>query len=285
MESNMLEENTAESLPFAREIVEDSDGSDSDEVSIGSQQRHITASAEDNQDDPTSFNEEVLREEFGRYSFLRPMKKYLPRCLRALRERDRLIDVHLADGDGAPLPKNTIKKKKSKKHSHSETTNDDNEMQVSNQPFDSENDNVSKTTDYMDTMDTATVHAAPEFSVGDIVEVERRMGPGMNKPGGVARIMAIHQCQSNQSDHNMNKHEMNDNNNTNGTDNKKKSSSIYYVYDVRYTVVGGSERRVDEKYLTPTAITSASGPRSKIGRCKVCKELYRLHNIYRTYKT
>ncbi|RYH21510.1 hypothetical protein EON65_20510 [archaeon] len=38
----------------------------------------------------------------------------------------------------------------------------------------------------------ASQGSAHVFSMGEIVEVMRRMWPGMNKPGGIARITLIH---------------------------------------------------------------------------------------------
>jgi hypothetical protein len=72
------------------------------------------------------------------------------------------------------------------------------------------------------------------FAVGDIVKVDARTSPGMNKQGGVGRITKV---------------------NPDGT------------YSVRYHVTGGSERSVAELYIHPW---EGEGKRRKaLGRCRV----------------
>ena len=65
-----------------------------------------------------------------------------------------------------------------------------------------------------------TVDPAIPFSVSDVVRVEARMWPGINKPGGVARITKVHP-----------------------SDDGNK-------YNVKY-VMGGQEKDVDEIYIKP----------------------------------
>ena len=83
--------------------------------------------------------------------------------------------------------------------------------------------------------------------MGDIVDVAPRMWPGSNKAGGTARILCI-------------------NTNEDGM----------FVYNVRYTVVGGSERNVEEKYIRQNlhvkhCISKGLEERRSVmlGRCKV----------------
>uniref|UniRef100_K3W7C4 Uncharacterized protein n=1 Tax=Globisporangium ultimum (strain ATCC 200006 / CBS 805.95 / DAOM BR144) TaxID=431595 RepID=K3W7C4_GLOUD len=61
------------------------------------------------------------------------------------------------------------------------------------------------------------------FQVGDLVEVESRTWPGINKPGGSGRIVNVHREA-----------------NANGEE------KIFY--DVRY-VLGGFERRIESEYV------------------------------------
>lgn len=75
---------------------------------------------------------------------------------------------------------------------------------------------------------------------GDLVEVERRMTPGVNKPGGTARVVKV--------------------------------DSATDVVDVRYVVEGGWERGIDPVYVRP-AVLNLSEKRSTLGRCRHCGSL------------
>ena len=103
------------------------------------------------------------------------------------------------------------------------------------------------------------------FAVGMIVQVEARTWPGINKPGGVGRITQIHYSEDG-----------------------KELTSV----DVRYTVVGGRERRVPIQHVEQAPEFDAaniggggdsavvdSQPRNMrdrsglLGRCKRCGSL------------
>lgn len=75
---------------------------------------------------------------------------------------------------------------------------------------------------------------------GDLVEVERRMTPGVNKPGGTARVVNV---DSNTGD-----------------------------IDVRYVVEGGWERGIDSAHVSP-AVLDIAVKRSTLGRCGHCGSL------------
>ena len=74
-----------------------------------------------------------------------------------------------------------------------------------------------------------------EISKGSIVVVESRTWPGSNKPGGVARVTAVHDADNDDGTANAN---------TTTSPKKKKKR-----YDVSY-VLGGKEKGVDEEHVT-----------------------------------
>ena len=75
---------------------------------------------------------------------------------------------------------------------------------------------------------------------GDLVEVERRMTPGVNKPGGTARVVKV--------------------------------DSSTCAVDVRYVVERGWERGIDPVYVRP-AVLDMSHRRPTLGRCPYCGSL------------
>lgn len=76
---------------------------------------------------------------------------------------------------------------------------------------------------------------------GDLVEVERRTMPGMNKLGGTGRVVKV--------------------NSETGT------------VDVRYVVEGGWERGIDPVYVTPAVLDLSEVKRPTLGRCQHCGSL------------
>jgi hypothetical protein len=74
-----------------------------------------------------------------------------------------------------------------------------------------------------------------KFDIGDVVEVARRAWPGINKPGGVGKILRYH-------------------------DDDK-------TYDISY-VLGGGERRVEPRFITLNSFLDRSNKRETLGRCK-----------------
>lgn len=76
---------------------------------------------------------------------------------------------------------------------------------------------------------------------GDLVEVERRMTPGVNKPGGTARVVKV--------------------------------DSMTGAVDVRYVVEGGWERGIDPIYVTPAVLDLSEVRRPTLGRCQHCGSL------------
>lgn len=75
---------------------------------------------------------------------------------------------------------------------------------------------------------------------GDLVEVERRMTPGVNKPGGTARVVKV--------------------------------DAAAGTVDVRYVVEGGWERGIDTVYVSP-AVLDLNEKRPTLGRCRHCGSL------------
>lgn len=75
---------------------------------------------------------------------------------------------------------------------------------------------------------------------GDLVEVERRMSPGLNKLGGTARVVKV--------------------------------DSRTGAVDVRYVVEGGWERGIDPVYVRP-AVLDMTQKRPTLGRCSHCGSL------------
>lgn len=75
---------------------------------------------------------------------------------------------------------------------------------------------------------------------GDLVEVERRMTPGVNKPGGTARVVKV--------------------------------DAAAGTVDVRYVVEGGWERGIDIVYVNP-AVLDLNEKRPTLGRCCHCGSL------------
>jgi hypothetical protein len=71
------------------------------------------------------------------------------------------------------------------------------------------------------TMKTAREDATDMFRVGDMVDVQARMWPGINRHGGVGRVMNVHQ---------------------------DEQGALTHV-DVKYIVVGGRERLVPVEYV------------------------------------
>lgn len=79
------------------------------------------------------------------------------------------------------------------------------------------------------------------FSEGDLVEVQSRTWPGINKPGGSGRIVRVHQ----ETDEN---------------------GQPVAVYDVRY-VLGGLERRIEREYVELSWILQEqANARKPVGR-------------------
>lgn len=95
------------------------------------------------------------------------------------------------------------------------------------------------------------------FQVNDLVEVMARMWPGINKEGGVAKILAVHYSEG-------------------CVDNDRSESLITsldffveedeYLYDVRYMVSNRREMKLEERYIK--LYESESGPRKTQGRCR-----------------
>lgn len=75
---------------------------------------------------------------------------------------------------------------------------------------------------------------------GDLVEVERRMTPGVNKPGGTARVVKV--------------------------------DAAAGTVDVRYVVEGGWERGIDMVYVS-LAVLDLNEKRPTLGRCRHCGSL------------
>lgn len=89
------------------------------------------------------------------------------------------------------------------------------------------------------------------FSEGDLVEVQSRTWPGINKPGGSGRIVRVHQ----------------------ETD---ESGQQVAVYDVRY-VLGGLERRIEREYVELSSILhERADARKPVGRIFYHGELHEL---------
>ena len=96
------------------------------------------------------------------------------------------------------------------------------------------------------------------FAVGEIVHVQARTWPGINKPGGIARITQLH-----------------------------SSSEKLTDVDVQYVVVGGRERRVPIEYVSPAPSSIAAASKQDalphrnelrdrsmlLGRCRRCGSL------------
>ena len=78
-------------------------------------------------------------------------------------------------------------------------------------------------------------NTSPQFDIGDIVEVARRAWPGINKPGGVGKIVRYHEDDR--------------------------------TYDISY-VLGGGERRVEPRFITLNSFLDRSNKRETLGRCK-----------------
>lgn len=99
-------------------------------------------------------------------------------------------------------------------------------------------------------MDADQVDQAPAvFSEGDLVEVQSRTWPGINKPGGSGRIVRVHQ----------------------ETDENGRPVA---VYDVRY-VLGGLERRIEREYVELSSILQErADARKPVGRIFYHGELH-----------
>lgn len=119
----------------------------------------------------------------------------------------------------------------------------------------------------------------PAITEGSMVEVERRMWPGMNKPGGFAKVTKIHLSVviANVSD---NRYSLNE---TGAGGNKVESSKISHV-DVWYPVEGRKEINVPIGYVKPAShlqagLTTEDAGRRKtikrsiLGRCTRCRSL------------
>lgn len=76
---------------------------------------------------------------------------------------------------------------------------------------------------------------------GDLVEVERRMTPGVNKPGGTARVVKV--------------------------------DATTGAIDVRYVVEGGWERGIDPVYVREAVLDISEVKRPTLGRCRHCGSL------------
>eukprot|EP00986_Skeletonema_menzelii_P009179 scaffold4103_cov131-Skeletonema_menzelii.AAC.3 len=99
-----------------------------------------------------------------------------------------------------------------------------------------------------------------EISKGSIVVVESRTWPGSNKPGGVARVTAVHL-------------DPDDDGNSNSAAQKKK-------YDVSY-VLGGKEKGVEEEYVRLQSSSSndarEDGTKKKRGSASMNSNTTNLH--------
>ena len=89
------------------------------------------------------------------------------------------------------------------------------------------------------------------FNVGEIVDVMSRHWPGINKPGGVGRVVHIDFDEEN----------------------------MCFLYDVQYTVAGGKDTVIEERYLRSAAWAESDAGnrrgRSTLGRCKWCQSFIR----------
>lgn len=80
-----------------------------------------------------------------------------------------------------------------------------------------------------------------QYQKGDLVEVERRMMPGVNKPGGTGRVVKVHAATG--------------------------------KIDVRYVVEGGWERAIDPVYVQLAVLDLSEVKRPTLGRCRHCGSL------------
>lgn len=89
----------------------------------------------------------------------------------------------------------------------------------------------------------------PRFEINDVVDVESRTWAGINKPGGVARIVAVHFCGDggdNDGDGNAHPKEEEGRGREGGQEVKERSM---VTYDVAY-VLGGKEKGVKDEFLS-----------------------------------
>jgi len=80
-----------------------------------------------------------------------------------------------------------------------------------------------------------------QFKKGDTVRVERRMGPGMNKPGGVGIVLRVFSSST-----------------------VPYQTKVQPMYDIKYVVNGGSEKNVPESIVHAVEEVSSSRRHPKV---------------------
>jgi hypothetical protein len=99
-----------------------------------------------------------------------------------------------------------------------------------------------------------------DYHIGDLVFVERRCWPGMNKEGGVGKVTSRNEPLRSSVN-------PNDQMNTT-TDDEDDLDDFHPTYDVTY-VLGGKEQNIPAKYLSLKRFEEVHHkPRSTLGRCR-----------------
>jgi hypothetical protein len=99
----------------------------------------------------------------------------------------------------------------------------------------------------------------PDYNIGDLVSVERRCWPGMNKEGGVGKITCRHEP-SRSIPPNDNGHIIDSSD--------EEPDELHPTYDVTY-VLGGKEQHIPAKYISLKRFEEVQNkPRSTLGRCR-----------------
>lgn len=189
--------------------------------------------AEDEAHESTSvLKYEDIHAEFGRYRFLRPMRRYLKQLHRRVTSPGEKAQTK--KGQGAP------------KGASAKCT----VYRVGNEKGSIENDEPEKEENATGSPSQESDPVAPALSIGEYVEVAARCWPGINKPGGAGKIKAVQWDEEEQE----------------------------HLYKVAY-ILGGSETRVEEKYIRPRDILGDqnTGARKQglMGRCRYCPSFIR----------
>jgi len=96
---------------------------------------------------------------------------------------------------------------------------------------------------------------SPEvFKVGMLVIVQRRMWSGINRPGGVGRVVKVRVVERSPD--------------SGDEDDGVATGGVEYQYDVKYVVEGGRENCIDAEFVE-LQNQDASRDRSVKGRCRV----------------
>ncbi len=147
----------------------------------------------------------------------------------------------------SPQKKSPKKKRQMSPRSKSKLDSLVTQQQQQQQPQQVEDDTEEKEKETSKQQRPQHVKEAEPIVKGSLVMVQPRTWPGMNKLGGVGRVIAVHSSSSYDLDSSPHEHQTNEN--EGGSSNNIIDASTTTTYDVSY-VLGGKDKNIEAKYVS-----------------------------------